>query len=281
MAVVVIVVAALVVAFGLTPAAATTAQKIQAASAGPSTFRSQSALSSQALPLTLERVIQRSLKSASPVDAARPSAAGEKLVKVKRAFYEAVLARLMLDQAIQDRDYFDELIKINQARFGEGVIAENDLIKVRIERWKCEMDVTDAQLKVRQAGIKVLELIGESDFTGAAVPVAGDLTSTPITAEPAALKERGHLSAEVESAYAAYETASEQIGLFKLRLLEQVDESRAIAQVLYQEGEGELTPLLDAQRTRADVRGRYFRTLFALQCSLLKLERAAGKEIKQ
>ena len=58
------------------------------------------------------------------------------------------------------------------------------------------------------------------------------------------------------------------------------DESRAIALAAYQEGATPLLSVLEAQRTRAEVRQQYFRTLFDYQTSLSELELAVGKEIQ-
>jgi outer membrane protein, heavy metal efflux system len=91
---------------------------------------------------------------------------------------------------------------------------------------------------------------------------------------------QSHALAEVESAYAAYETARDQVQTFRDELLNQADESRSIALAAYEEGAAELVALLEAQRTRAEVRQQYFKTLFDYQVSLSNLELAVGKEIQ-
>jgi outer membrane protein TolC len=67
---------------------------------------------------------------------------------------------------------------------------------------------------------------------------------------------------------------------FRDELLNQADESRSIALAAYEEGAAELVSVLEAQRTRAEVRQQYFRTLFDYQVSLSELEVAVGKEIQ-
>jgi cobalt-zinc-cadmium efflux system outer membrane protein len=91
---------------------------------------------------------------------------------------------------------------------------------------------------------------------------------------------QSHALAEVESAYAAFETARDQVQTFRDELLNQADESRSIALAAYEEGAAELVALLEAQRTRAEVRQQYFKTLFDYQVSLSNLELAVGKEIQ-
>ena len=91
---------------------------------------------------------------------------------------------------------------------------------------------------------------------------------------------RSHTIAEVDAAYEAFQTARLQVQTFRDELLNQADESRSIALAAYQEGATELLSLLEAQRTRAEVRQQYFRTLFDYQISVSELELAVGKEIR-
>jgi cobalt-zinc-cadmium efflux system outer membrane protein len=85
---------------------------------------------------------------------------------------------------------------------------------------------------------------------------------------------------EVEAAYEAYQTTRQQVETFRDELLNQADESRSIALAAYEQGATELLPVLEAQRTRADVRHEYFRTLFNYQTSLIDLTLAVGQEIQ-
>src|SRR5437867_936150 len=91
---------------------------------------------------------------------------------------------------------------------------------------------------------------------------------------------KSHTIEEVNAADAAFQTAREQVQTFRDELLNQADESRTIALAAYQEGATPLLAVLEAQRTRADVRQQYFRTLFDYQVSLSELELAVGKEIQ-
>ena len=91
---------------------------------------------------------------------------------------------------------------------------------------------------------------------------------------------RKHALAEVEAAYAAFQTAREQVQTFRNELLNQAEESRSIALAAYQEGATALLPVLEAQRTRAEVQRQYFQTLFDYHVSLGELELAVGKELE-
>ena len=91
---------------------------------------------------------------------------------------------------------------------------------------------------------------------------------------------RNHALAEVESAYAGLQAAQGLVETFQGELLRQADEARTITIAAYEEGGTELLPVLEAQRTRSEVRQEYFKTLFEYQASLIALELAAGREIQ-
>ncbi|HLA11814.1 MAG TPA: TolC family protein [Pyrinomonadaceae bacterium] len=91
---------------------------------------------------------------------------------------------------------------------------------------------------------------------------------------------RNHALAEVESAFHAYETAREQIRAYEGGLLKQADESRDIQFDAYQEGATELITLIEAQRTRTEVRANYYRSIFDFYSSIFQLELATGSDIR-
>ncbi|MEK6321874.1 MAG: TolC family protein [Acidobacteriota bacterium] len=287
----------------------------------------------------------------------------QRMFDVKRAYYEAVLARYALFNAMENRTSFDELIKFNKVRFEEGAIAEGELLKVKLERVKFDSAFAQAELGQRQAVIRLLHFLGETEFSRVEA-VSGELNFAPVNLDLASLKAmalqnrpdvkaaelgitlaerriafeharnsmditpfagvkrvgidntvlfgvtiplrfndrnqagiaraaaeekianteltiaRNRALADVESAYRGYETARDQVATFHRELLQQANESYTISLVAYQEGATELLPLLEAQRTRADIRQQYYRTLFDYQTSILLLEQAVGKEIK-
>jgi len=91
---------------------------------------------------------------------------------------------------------------------------------------------------------------------------------------------KSHTVAEVQAAYEAFQSARAQVQTFRDELLNQADESRSIALAAYQEGATQLLVVLEAERTRAEVRQQYFRSLFAYQVSISELELAVGKEVR-
>jgi cobalt-zinc-cadmium efflux system outer membrane protein len=91
---------------------------------------------------------------------------------------------------------------------------------------------------------------------------------------------KSHTVAEVKAAFEGFQTAREQVQIFRDELLDQADESRTIALAAYREGATPLLTVLDAERTRAEVRQQYFKTIFDYQMALSDLELAVGKEIQ-
>ena len=91
---------------------------------------------------------------------------------------------------------------------------------------------------------------------------------------------RNRTLAEVEAAYRAYETAREQVRAYEAGLLRQADESREIQLGAYQEGATELITLIEAQKTRTEVRANYYRAIFDYYTSIFQLELATGTDIR-
>jgi cobalt-zinc-cadmium efflux system outer membrane protein len=91
---------------------------------------------------------------------------------------------------------------------------------------------------------------------------------------------RNRALADVEAAFRAYENAREQIRAYETGLLKQADESRDIQFEAYQEGATELITLIEAQRTRTEVRANYYRAIFDFYTSIFQLELSTGTDIK-
>jgi cobalt-zinc-cadmium efflux system outer membrane protein len=101
-----------------------------------------------------------------------------RLLDLKRAFYEVLLARHAVEQASDNRRALDSLVTLNETRFRGGAIAEGEVIKARVERGKADTALAHARLELQQAGIKLLDMLGESDFAAAGV-VDGELGPAP------------------------------------------------------------------------------------------------------
>jgi len=128
----------------------------------------------------------------------------QRLGEVKRTFYETLLARTSVELATETREGFGELVTLNQVRLEEGAIAEGELLKVKIEHVKADAAVRQAELAMRQAGIRLLDLLGERDFSTAGT-VAGTLERPAAaldlkTLRETALRERPSLRAASHAA---------------------------------------------------------------------------------
>jgi cobalt-zinc-cadmium efflux system outer membrane protein len=283
------------------------------------------------------------------------------IAEVKKMYFDILLARYSVDIAVENRQTFEQLVQFNLTRFQQGAIAESEVIRVRLERIKFDTAIRRSELMLRQAKIRLLERLGESNFT---TDVAGQMEFRPLMTDLESLKQtslsvrpdiqaaqreldasnariileearakpditpfagykrlasdntllfgvniplktrdrneggiaraladqkaaqsqlqlaRNRALAEVESAYAAYQAARDQVQTFRDALLNEADESRSIALAAYQEGATQLLPLLDAQRTRTEVRQEYFKTLFDYEIGIVDLELALGKELQ-
>lgn len=286
----------------------------------------------------------------------------QRLVEAKRAFYEAVLARDALERARAIRESYEELVRSTQSRVDAGDVAEGEIIKARLERARAEVAVGQASLGLRQTIIRLLDLLGETDFAPER-EIVGDLTlpssppdlaelraiagrerpsviaversadlaarrvvlerakATPdvspflgyrrvgenntvlfgITiplplsdrnqaaiaravaeekvAQTEAAQHRQRVLADVESAWAGWQTARGRVAAVESGLLLQAAESLEIARAAYRDGAIGLLEYLEAQRTLADVRHEHARSLFDAQASRLMLELAVGREL--
>lgn len=284
------------------------------------------------------------------------------LFELKQAYYQVLLANATLGTAFENRDNFNQVLKVSETRFEEGAIAEGELLKVRLERIKFDSNIAQAQLAQRQAGIKLLELLGDSDFSQTQL-ITGTLSFIPRNLSISTLKElalanrpdlllaqqsnklagrridlerarnstditpfagfkrvgvnntilfgvtiplrindknqaaiarsvadekiaqtelaivRNRVLAEVESAYLAYETAKSQLKAFQDNLIPKSEESLSITLIAYKEGATDLLPLLEAERTKAEIIYQYVRSLYEYQVSILRLEAAIAGEL--
>lgn len=303
-------------------------------------------------------------RTVAVAEAQLASVLSQRLFDLKRVFYESVLAKNLLTLEEENRDNFAELQRFTTARFQEGDVSESELIKVKLERIKFDTSVANATLALRQAKIRLLEILGEGDFTRTEnAEVRGALDFRDIRVDLTALRQfavanradvkvfesevarsesalklersrangeitpyvgykrvgidntllagvtvplpfgnrnqggiaraeaekgvaeanlrltRNRTLAEVEAAYRAYETARDQVRAYESGILKQADESRDITAYAYREGASQLITLLDAQRTRAEVRATYYKALLDYYTSLFRLELTTGMEI--
>jgi outer membrane protein TolC len=212
--------------------------------------------------------------------------------RVKEAFYEAVFAQYLIGEAESEGQYFDELLEIAQARVDAGAAPESDAIKVRHERIRAEASLAEAKLQLRGAVIRLAGLLGAKDFRR--LPeVTGNLNIVPLNLDLDELnrtalrwrssvnRPREQILAEVESAYAAWSTHRERAAAMQSTSLSLASDLHAVAHNLYFEKKDGLANLFEAQRSRHEVRQKYFRALLDYHFSLALLESAVGKNLSE
>ena len=125
-------------------------------------------------------------------------------LELKRRYYTVVLARAQRDLAQDILKQFDEIIRLNEARYKQGEISGLEMNRVRAERMRFFTDLLDSDLQLRNAKIALLELLGVSDLSASfdvtqtlsARPLAvqlGDLQAQALQARPDLLAERQRL----------------------------------------------------------------------------------------
>lgn len=98
-------------------------------------------------------------------------------------------------------------------------------------------------------------------------------------AEALAQQRERAIRAELESALDQFRLSAERAEAVRTRLLPRAEESRAIAEALYEEGATSLLQLLDAQRVVNEAKLRAHRIFFEHQVNRYLLERTVGTEL--
>ncbi len=185
-------------------------------------------------------------------------------------------------------------LELNLAALKESALANRADVKVA----EAELSLAESTIKLERsrakgevtpyAGYKRVG-VDNTVLAGVTVPLPfGNRNQTGIARAEAEQKvaqtnvslARNRALAEVDAAYRAYEAAREQVSAYEAGLLKQADESREIQLGAYQEGAAELITLIDAQRTRTEVRANYYRAIFDYYTSIFQLEVATGTDIK-
>jgi len=190
------------------------------------------------------------------------------------AFYDAVLAEERYEALGQQRQTLAGLVSMNEKRFGEGVIAERDLIRTRIESSRVDLQLSQARLTLDDALIRLKALL-DLEEDARAIQIDHRFDESPALLSRESL--RGGGLPEVASAAAAYEAAREKIQTIKLRLLQQAEESYSIERLLYDQLKTDLLTVLEALRTRTEVRLAYSAALHQVARSRLRLGYLSGR----
>jgi outer membrane protein, heavy metal efflux system len=101
------------------------------------------------------------------------------------------------------------------------------------------------------------------------------------TQDAEAAKLRAQVVADVENAYASYQTAQHQVQRMEGRLLDRAQRARQLVELQYQKGAASLLEYLDAQRTYVAVKGEYIQNLTAYWNAIFQIESATATEVVQ
>ena len=99
------------------------------------------------------------------------------------------------------------------------------------------------------------------------------------TQDAQAAKLRAQVVADVENAYAGYQTAQHQVQRMEGRLLDRAQRARQLVELQYQKGAASLLEYLDAQRTYVAVKGEYIQNLTAYWNAIFQIESATATEV--
>lgn len=156
--------------------------------------------------------------SVAVADAQLAETLAERLRDVKRAFYETAQAQQAFDYARENRLAFDALVSTSEARFKEGALAEGEVLKVRLERARFDTVIGQADVVLRQAGIRLLDLLGETDFSGAGAVIADPVLPPIALPDVATLKtEAAQQRPSVRAADNAVRLAERKLALERAR----------------------------------------------------------------
>ena len=123
-------------------------------------------------------------------------------LELRTRYYRIVLAKSEYDLARGVLDQFDEIIRLNEARFKQGEVSGLELARVQTERLRFFNDLVGAETELRNQKTSLLELLGSADMS-APVEVAEGLTFSPFPQnveelEQAAVAARADLRARRE-----------------------------------------------------------------------------------
>ena len=99
------------------------------------------------------------------------------------------------------------------------------------------------------------------------------------TQDAQAAKLRAQVVADVENAYASYQTAQHQVQRMEGRLLDRASRARELVALQYQKGAASLLEYLDAQRTYVAVKGEYIQDLTAYWNAIFQIESATATQV--
>lgn len=86
-------------------------------------------------------------------------------LELKRRYYGVALAEAQLQLAQELLKGFDDLIRLNEARYRQGEISGLEIARVRAERLRFFNDLLESQLLLSNSKVALLELLGAPDLS--------------------------------------------------------------------------------------------------------------------
>jgi outer membrane protein, heavy metal efflux system len=99
------------------------------------------------------------------------------------------------------------------------------------------------------------------------------------TQDAQSAKLRAQVVADVENAFAGYQTAQHQVQRMEGRLLDRARRGRDLVELQYQKGAASLLEYLDAQRTYVATKGEYIQDLTAYWNAIFQIESATATDV--
>lgn len=86
-------------------------------------------------------------------------------LETKRRYFAVVLAKAQVSLAQEILNQFDDVIRLNEARFKEGELSGLEMNRIRAERLRFYTDVLDSNLQLKNSKTALLEILGTSDIS--------------------------------------------------------------------------------------------------------------------
>jgi len=83
------------------------------------------------------------------------------IFNLRNAFVQVLQAKVVVQNARENLDYWDRELAVNRTRFRSGDLAQVDLARLELQRVQFESDLENATVNVRTAKIQLLQLLND------------------------------------------------------------------------------------------------------------------------
>ena len=108
-------------------------------------------------------------------------------LELKQRYYVVVLAKAQRELAEEILKQFDDIIRVNEARFKTGELSGLEINRIRAERARFSNDLLDADLQLKNSKTALVELLGVQDLN-IAFDVAETLAAPTLQLDLASLQ---------------------------------------------------------------------------------------------